>query len=104
MKGIVDFDIDINDLVTSRKKVPVLSEKEIREDIHNNPMSVVAATVGEDEYSVGLKEILDIKHGGLKGSGSPTTISVPPVRSTSWSTRRSKRTPTRSAVDDHLAR
>ena len=32
-------------------------------------MTVVAATVGEDEHSVGLKEILDIKHGGIEGFG-----------------------------------
>ena len=68
MKGVVDFDIDINDLVIP-EKVPVLSEKEIRDDIHAKPMTVVAATVGEDEHSVGLKEILDIKHGGIEGFG-----------------------------------
>jgi D-ornithine 4,5-aminomutase subunit beta len=27
---------------------------------------VVAATVGEDEHSVGMREIIDIKHGGLE--------------------------------------
>ncbi len=32
-------------------------------------MTVVAGTVGEDEHSVGLKEILDIKHGGIEGFG-----------------------------------
>jgi len=30
---------------------------------------VVAATVGEDEHSVGLKETLDIKHGGIETFG-----------------------------------
>ena len=30
---------------------------------------VVAATVGEDEHSVGLHEILDIKHGGIEKYG-----------------------------------
>jgi D-ornithine 4,5-aminomutase subunit beta len=30
---------------------------------------VVAATVGEDEHSVGLQEILDIKHGGIERYG-----------------------------------
>lgn len=68
LRGVVDFDIDINELVIP-EKIPVLSEQEIREDIHNNPMTVVAATVGEDEHSVGLKEILDIKHGGIEGFG-----------------------------------
>ncbi len=31
--------------------------------------TVVAATVGEDEHSVGLREILDIKHGGIEKYG-----------------------------------
>ncbi|WP_208872530.1 cobalamin-dependent protein, partial [Fretibacterium fastidiosum] len=43
--------------------------KEIRDYIHERPITVVAATVGEDEHSVGLKEILDIKHGGIEGFG-----------------------------------
>ena len=30
---------------------------------------VVAGTVGEDEHSVGLREILDIKHGGIEKYG-----------------------------------
>ena len=46
----------------------MLSAREIRDDIHERPMTVVAATVGEDEHSVGLKEILDIKHGRIKKS------------------------------------
>jgi len=32
-------------------------------------LKVVAATVGEDEHSVGLREILDIKHGGIEKYG-----------------------------------
>jgi len=32
-------------------------------------LTVVAATVGEDEHSVGLREILDIKHGGIEKYG-----------------------------------
>lgn len=68
VKGKVNFDINIDELVIPEKP-EVLSEAEIREDIQNNPMFVVAATVGEDEHSVGLKEILDIKHGGIEGFG-----------------------------------
>jgi D-ornithine 4,5-aminomutase subunit beta len=30
---------------------------------------VIAATVGEDEHSVGIREILDIKHGGIEKYG-----------------------------------
>jgi D-ornithine 4,5-aminomutase subunit beta len=68
VRGKVNFDIDINELVIPEKP-DVLSDAEIREDIQKKPMSVVAATVGEDEHSVGLKEILDIKHGGIEGFG-----------------------------------
>jgi D-ornithine 4,5-aminomutase subunit beta len=68
VRGKVNFDIDINELVIPEKP-DVLSDAEIREDIQKKPMFVVAATVGEDEHSVGLKEILDIKHGGIEGFG-----------------------------------
>lgn len=68
IKGKVKFDIDINELVIP-EKIPTLSDQEIRDEIEKNPMFVVAATVGEDEHSVGLKETLDIKHGGIEGFG-----------------------------------
>lgn len=29
----------------------------------------MAATVGEDEHSVGLREVIDIKHGGIEKFG-----------------------------------
>jgi len=44
---------------------------------------VVAATVGEDEHSVGLREILDIKHGGIEKYGIKYVYlgtSVPPEK------------------------
>ena len=47
----------------------VLEEDEIRREIKASPLKVVAATVGNDEHSVGLREIIDIKHGGLEGFG-----------------------------------
>ncbi|MDI9369488.1 MAG: LuxR family transcriptional regulator [Synergistaceae bacterium] len=68
IKGRVDFDINVDELVIP-EKIPVLSEEEIRADIAEKPMMVVAATVGEDEHSVGLKETLDIKHGGIETFG-----------------------------------
>ena len=68
MKGKIDFDIDLSKLVLP-EVIETLSESEIREDIREHPMTVVAGTVGEDEHSVGLKEILDIKHGGIEGFG-----------------------------------
>ncbi|MCL2862328.1 MAG: D-ornithine 4,5-aminomutase subunit OraE [Firmicutes bacterium] len=68
IKGKVKFDIDINELVIP-KVIPLLSEEEIRADIAEKPLLIVAGTVGNDEHSVGLKEILDIKHGGIEKYG-----------------------------------
>lgn len=68
MKGKVPFDIDINDLVIPEEP-KVLNDEEIRADIDAKPMKIVAATVGEDEHSVGLREIIDIKHGGIEKYG-----------------------------------
>ena len=68
IKGRVTFDIDKSRLVIP-ERIPVLSHEEIREDISQKPMLVVAGTVGSDEHSVGLKETLDIKHGGIEGFG-----------------------------------
>lgn len=73
LKGMVDFSIDIDDLVIPPKPV-VMSEDEIRAEISEYPMKVVAATVGEDEHSVGIREIVDIKHGGIEGYGIETHI------------------------------
>jgi D-ornithine 4,5-aminomutase subunit beta len=68
LKGRVGFTIDIDELVIPPKP-EILTEDEIREEIEKNPMKVVAATVGEDEHSVGLREIIDIKHGGIEKYG-----------------------------------
>ena len=68
LKGRVNFDINVNDLVIP-ETIAVLSEEESRADIAANPLFVVAATVGQDEHSVGLKETLDIKHGGIEKFG-----------------------------------
>ena len=68
MKGKVDIDIDVDTLVIPPEP-HVLSDAEIRADIDANPMKVVCATVGEDEHSVGLREIIDIKHGGIEKYG-----------------------------------
>jgi len=68
LKGRVDFTIDIDDLVIPPKP-ETFTEDEIREEIEKHPMKIVAATVGEDEHSVGLREIIDIKHGGIEKYG-----------------------------------
>lgn len=68
IKGKLGFEIDTRELVIP-PKIVMLTEREIRDDISEKPMFVVAATVGEDEHSVGLKETLDIKHGGIEKFG-----------------------------------
>ena len=68
LKGRVPFDINLDDLVIPPEP-HVLSDDEIREDIEKYPMKVVCGTVGEDEHSVGLREIIDIKHGGIERFG-----------------------------------
>ncbi|MGB4180501.1 MAG: D-ornithine 4,5-aminomutase subunit OraE, partial [Bacilli bacterium] len=68
IKGRVEFAVDLSAL-----KIPpapeVLSDEEIRAFVREHPLKVVAATVGEDEHSVGLREIIDIKHGGIEKYG-----------------------------------
>jgi D-ornithine 4,5-aminomutase subunit beta len=68
MKAKVGFDIDVSKLVIPEEVVP-LSDDEIREDIKKFPLKLVCGTVGEDEHSVGLREIIDIKHGGIERFG-----------------------------------
>lgn len=68
VKGRVPFMVDPATLVIP-EVVPLLSEEAIRQDIAARPLKVVAATIGEDEHSVGMREIIDIKHGGLEGFG-----------------------------------
>ncbi len=68
LKGRFDYDIDLDNLTLP--KVPdLLSDQEIRDYLTLNPLTIVAGTVGEDEHSVGLREIIDIKHGGIEKYG-----------------------------------
>lgn len=68
LKGKVEIDIDPAQLKIPQE-VKLLSEEEIRADIKAKPMTIVGATVGQDEHSVGMREIIDIKHGGIEGYG-----------------------------------
>ncbi|MBW6473642.1 MAG: cobalamin-dependent protein [Anaerolineaceae bacterium] len=68
VKGKVAFDIDVTTLKIPEKD-EVLPEEELREVVKKVGLRVVAGTVGEDEHSVGLREILDIKHGGIEKYG-----------------------------------
>ena len=68
VKGQVNFDID-RDSLKIPEKIEMLPEDELREGVRKIGLKVVAGTVGEDEHSVGLREILDIKHGGIEKYG-----------------------------------
>ncbi len=68
VKGALTFGVDPDELVLP-KGDETLPDEVIREDIAERPLTVVAATVGEDEHSVGMREIIDIKHGGLEKYG-----------------------------------
>jgi len=68
VKGKVDFDVNKSTLKIP-SKVELLPEEELRAAVKKVDMKVVAATVGEDEHSVGMREILDIKHGGIEKYG-----------------------------------
>jgi D-ornithine 4,5-aminomutase subunit beta len=68
VKGKVAFSIERDSLVIPKKE-EMLAEEEIRGVIKRVGLKVVAGTVGEDEHSVGLREILDIKHGGIEKYG-----------------------------------
>ena len=68
LKGRIEKYVDIDELEIP-DEAEVLSNEELWEEMQNNPMKVVAGTVGEDEHSVGLREIIDIKHGGIEKWG-----------------------------------
>ncbi len=68
LKGCLEVAVDPATLVIP-EPVEVLSDEEIRDFVHTHELRAIAATVGEDEHSVGMREIIDIKHGGLEKWG-----------------------------------
>ncbi|MFZ5966015.1 MAG: D-ornithine 4,5-aminomutase subunit OraE [Bacillota bacterium] len=68
LKGTVTFDLDISKLEIPEEP-EVMTNEELWAEINERPMKVVAATVGQDEHSVGLREVIDIKHGGIEKWG-----------------------------------
>jgi D-ornithine 4,5-aminomutase subunit beta len=68
VKGKVPFTIDTSTLKIEPKP-EILEEEVLKEEIQKAPFKIVAGTVGEDEHSVGLREIIDIKHGGIEKFG-----------------------------------
>jgi D-ornithine 4,5-aminomutase subunit beta len=72
LKGRLDVAIDPATLVIPEPP-DVLTDEEIRDFVHERTLKCVAATVGNDEHSVGMREIIDIKHGGLEKWGFSVT-------------------------------
>ncbi|MFP4177133.1 MAG: D-ornithine 4,5-aminomutase subunit OraE [Acholeplasmataceae bacterium] len=68
IKGTFPFDIDTAELVLP-KRAETLPEAEIHAFFEQHPIRVIAGTGGHDEHSVGMREILDIKHGGIEKYG-----------------------------------
>jgi len=68
LKGKLNIDIDVANLVIPPEP-DLLSDDEIFAAIAEKPMTVVCGTIGQDEHSVGLREIIDIKHGGIEKYG-----------------------------------
>lgn len=82
LKAKVPFEIDKKELELPQKP-DILPEEDITKFVSKNPLHVVAGTVGNDEHSVGLREILDIKHSGIEKFGIKYTYlgtSVPPEK------------------------
>jgi D-ornithine 4,5-aminomutase subunit beta len=82
IKGVLDIPIDPRLLQQSEGEA-LLPEQEIESWVRAHDVHIVAATVGEDEHSVGLHEILDIKHGGIEKYGFQCQIlgtSIAPER------------------------
>ena len=82
LKGRVDFAIDLDSLTIPEEPV-LLDDDVLRAAIEEGPMVVVCGTLGEDEHSVGMREIIDIKHGGIEKYGIQVHYlgtSVPPEK------------------------
>jgi len=68
IKGKVQFDIDVTTLDIP-EEIETMSEEEVYAYVKKNPLKVIAGTGGDDEHSVGIREVLDIKHGGVEKYG-----------------------------------
>ncbi len=63
----------VHEIDTATLEIPPLpeiyTEDQLRDAVKNEPLKIVAGTLGQDEHSVGLREIIDIKHGGIEKFG-----------------------------------
>ncbi len=80
LKGRVAEGIGRESLVIAESEKS-LEEAEVRAFVKEHKLRAVAGTLGQDEHSSGLREMLDIKHGGLEKFGLECVnlgTSVPP--------------------------
>ncbi len=68
IKAKIPFAIEKKNLKLP-EKISLIPDEEITNFFKRNKVIIVAGTVGNDEHSVGLREILDIKHGGIEKYG-----------------------------------
>lgn len=68
VKGKLTFDIDPTSLVLPPPPHH-LPDATLFKEFKEHHMRVVCGTVGDDEHSVGLREIINIKHGGIEKWG-----------------------------------
>ena len=68
VKGRLAVALRRDELAVPEREQP-LADREIEAFVRPRGLHVVGATLGEDEHSVGLREILDIKHGGIERYG-----------------------------------
>jgi D-ornithine 4,5-aminomutase subunit beta len=68
VRGKLEASVDPATLVIPAE-VELVPEDEIRAFVKERGLKCVAATVGNDEHSVGMREIIDIKHGGIEKFG-----------------------------------
>jgi D-ornithine 4,5-aminomutase subunit beta len=80
VRGRVTRGVDPGSLVVEQRREP-LDAEEISAFVRGRKLKAVAGTLGNDEHSAGLREMLDIKHGGLEKFGFECVnvgTSVPP--------------------------
>jgi len=68
VRGRLEATVDPKTLVIP-EETHLVSEDDIRAFVKRYGLKCVAATVGNDEHSVGMREIIDIKHGGIEKYG-----------------------------------
>jgi D-ornithine 4,5-aminomutase subunit beta len=72
LKGVLKVDLKLSELVIPETP-EIYDDDTIRHIFEAHPVKIVAGTVGEDEHSVGLREVIDIKHGGIEKYGCDVT-------------------------------